>query len=111
MLAAEALRLLFSPVGKIGLAVLALVAWTAYQRADATADCRDAQLAKELAAANEALTRSAGIVEGAERRADDAQSALEKLGRDKDALLRELESKGSSCTLDPAVRERLRLIR
>lgn len=45
-------RFFFTPAGKFLAVILALVLWTMYHRADATADCRDKYAAEEIAEAN-----------------------------------------------------------
>lgn len=101
------LRVIWSPFGKIAVAVVALGLWTAYQRADATDDCVDAQLRAQLETANESLRKAASVARAA---AEEAAAALEDvsvLKGEKDALLEELERRGASCVLPDDVRERL----
>ena len=109
--ASAALRVLFSPVGKAALIVVAFAAWTAYQRHDATADCRSAQLQRELIASNEALKKAVEIGRAAELRAATATTEIAELERAKNELLNELSREGPQCILPDDVRERLLRIR
>lgn len=102
--------LLFGPGGRVFLVVLAFGAWTIYQRADATSDCKEAQVRVELEDANRALKEAAAISQRAEDRADQAAAALSQAERDKDELLQELQASGESCPLSDRAIERLRAI-
>lgn len=104
------LSIVLSPCGKWIAALLLLTAWTLYQRADATSDCKEAQLRVELEQANRALEEAAAISQRAEDRADKTAEALQQVERDKDALLRELQASGESCPLSDRAIERLRAI-
>lgn len=105
------LRTLLSPVGKAALIAVAFAAWTAYQRHDATSDCRSAQAQRELVAAKAALEKAVEIGQAAELRAADATAEIAELERAKNELLEDLRSTGQSCTLPDDVRERLLRIR
>jgi hypothetical protein len=108
MLAVSALlKIVMSPGGKLLAGVVALALWTAYQRNDATNDCRDEQLRVELQAANESLKKAANVAREAEQNAAEAIADLEELKGEKDALLAELDKQGASCVLSDDVRERL----
>jgi F0F1-type ATP synthase membrane subunit b/b' len=102
--------LLFGPGGRVLLAVLAFGAWTIYQRADATSDCKEAQVRVELEEANRRLEEAAAISQRAEDRANEAAEALQQAERDKDELLQELQASGESCPLSDRAIERLRAI-
>lgn len=102
--------LLFGPGGRVFLAVLAFGAWTIYQRADATSDCKEAQVRVELEEANRKLQEAAMISQRAQQRADDAAEELQQAEREKDELLVELQATGSTCPLSDSARERLRAI-
>ena len=104
------LSIVLSPGGRVFLAVLAFGAWTIYQRADATSDCKEAQVRVELEEANRKLQEAAAISRRAEDRADQAAAALLQAERDKDELLRELRASGESCPLSDRAIERLRAI-
>jgi len=111
MLAAKLFGFLFGPGGRILLAVLALTAWTIYQRADATSDCKEAQLRVELEEANRKLREAALIYQRAEARAKESADALEQVERQKDEILLELQASDTSCPLSDSAIERLRSIR
>ena len=104
------ISLLLGPGGKVFLAVLAFGAWTIYQRADATSDCREAQLRVELEEANRKLREAVAISQRAEQRAEQAATELERAEREKDELLVELQASGDTCPLSDSARERLRAI-
>ena len=105
------MSLLLGPGGRIILAVLAFAAWTIYQRADATSDCREAQFRVELQEANRKLKESAEITIRAEKRAQQSAEALVQAERQKDELLSELRASGETCLLPESTLERLRSIR
>lgn len=109
--ASAAFRVLLSPAGKAAMLVVAFAAWTAYQRHDATVDCRSAQLQKELQASNRALKDAVEIGKAAELRAAEATAELFELERAKDELLRDLHEQGQQCILPDDLRERLLRIR
>ena len=106
-----ALRVLLSPAGKVALIVVAFAAWTAYQRHDATVDCRSDQLRKELEASNRALKDAVEIGKAAELRAAEATAELAEMERAKDEILSDLREQGQQCILPDDVRERLLRIR
>lgn len=106
-----ALRFFFTPGGKVLLAVLAFVAWTAYQRADATSDCADTQVRVELEEAIRRLGEAERIAQAARDRANKSAVELEQMGTERDAILSELEARGQSCAIPPDLAERLRRIR
>lgn len=106
-----AVKLIFSPVGKVLLAVLAFVTWTAYQRADATADCRDEQLRQELEQANRMLVEAQRLASEASLRAARTAQELKLLEADRDSILSDMEARGASCPIPDDLRERLRAIR
>lgn len=106
-----ALRFFFTPGGKVLLAVLAFLAWTAYQRADATSDCKEAQVRVALEEANRRLGEAQRIAQAARDRADKSAAELEQMGTERDAILSELEARGQSCAIPADLAERLRAIR
>lgn len=111
MWVAKLLSIALGPSGKWIAAVLALTAWTVYQRADATSDCKEDQVRIELEAANRALQEAAAISRRAEERADRTAEALQEAERDKDELLQEIRATGQSCPLSDDAIERLQSIR
>lgn len=111
MWVASALKIITSPLGKGALLVLAFVGWTLYQRADATSDCKEAQLRVELEEANRKLLEAAAISRRAEERARLSATELQEAERQKDELLQELQSTGESCTLSDDAIKRLRAIK
>lgn len=105
------LKIVMSPGGKLLAGVVALALWTAYQRADATADCREEQIRIELAAANESLRKAALLARSAAESAAKAEAEVAKLRGEKDALLDEIDAQGATCALPADLRERLLEIR
>ena len=111
MLVGNILSMVFSPVGKIAMVVLAFVAWTGYQRMDATTDCREDQLRVELTEANRQLEAARGIADRARERADKTLEQLAERTEASDALITELRAADSSCVISDDVRKRLLDIR
>ena len=105
------LSILSGPVGRYALIGLAFLAWSAYQRADATADCQDDHLREELAESNRQLGIAQGIAAEARTRADGAQAAITELEGLAHELSTEIRESGDGCTLDPDIAERLRGLR
>lgn len=97
---------LLGPAGKVILLVLAFVAWTVYQRHDATRDCEDAQLRADLIETQRQLAIAEGIAKKARERADQTQIEIDEL----EAAYADLEaniSPGDGCSISPELRERL----
>ena len=115
MWAAEAFRLAFSPAGRVVLALLSLVLWTAYQRHDAAHDEIDrltAQFERDKAvevARQRAVALAA--VEAANQRARQAETKLLELQDAAESIKADLERAGAQCPLDDTLRDRLRAIR
>lgn len=99
---------LFSPAGKTLALVLAVLAWTAYSRHDATKDCQEAQLAAELKESQRQLVIANRIAEEARTRADQMATEIVEL---KDLADDIVQNPGSSCSLDDGDVERLLRIR
>lgn len=109
--ARTAFQFLFTPAGKIVLVVLAFLAWTAYQRMDATRNCKDEQARVQLEEANRKLVEAQRIAEAARARADRTDEELEQMGAERDAILSELETRGDVCVIPDDIRQRLRALR
>lgn len=109
--ARAAFQFLFTPSGKIILVVLAFLAWTAYQRMDATRNCKDEQARVQLEEANRKLIEAQRIAEAARARADRSDAEIEQMGAERDAILSELETRGDVCAIPDDLRQRLRAIR
>lgn len=90
---------------------LAFLAWTAYQRADATADCEADQLRAELTEAKRQLAVVNEIAENARLRADQAQVELQNAMEASNELQRTLDASGASCPIPDDVRDGLLRIR
>ena len=91
--------------------LLSLLAWTAYQRHDATLDERArVTLAYEAAKVVEIERQKAiglAAVVAAETRAKAAEAKIAEFQGLADALSTELKAAGKSCPLDDSVRKRL----
>lgn len=111
MLVAKAISFAFSPAGRIILIGLAFVAWTAYQRHDATADCEAEQLREELVEAQRQLGVSRQIAANARTRADTAEAELQTATEAQNELVKELETTGDACPIPDSIRKRLLDIR
>lgn len=109
--AKAALSFFMGPAGRIVLVVLAFLAWTAYQRMDATRNCKEEQARVQLEEANRKLVEAQRIAEEARARADRTDAELEQMGAERDAILSELESRGDVCVVPDDIRQRLRAIR
>lgn len=105
-----ALKFFFTPGGKVLLAVLAFVGWTAYQRIDATRNCKEDQVRVQLEEANRKLAEAQRIADAARARADRTDAEIEQMGAERDAILSELESRGDVCVVPDDLRQRLRAI-
>lgn len=110
-----AARLAFSffsgPAGKLLLLVLAFLAWGTYQRVDATSDCEEAELRRELQEAQRQAQIAEEIAEEARIRADQAEADTQKLKELADEVSSQIDTEGRGCAIDPDTRERLLEIR
>ena len=97
--------------GRTLVIILAFLAWTAYQRMDATRDCEASQLEEELAETRRRMELARRIADEAGTRADETEAALHALEEETDAIISELRSSGTSCVIPDDVRERLLRIR
>ena len=109
--AKAALSFFMGPAGRIVLVVLAFLAWTAYQRMDATRNCKDEQARVQLEEANRKLIEAQRIAEAARARADRSDAEIEEMGAERDAILSELETRGDVCVIPDDIRQRLRALR
>lgn len=98
------------PAGRVALIGLAFLAWGAYQRIDATSDCKEDELRRDLIEAQRQLEIAQGISENARSRADEAERKLETLEGLADEIRTDIESSGAGCVIDDATAERLRRI-
>lgn len=103
--------LLMGPGGKVLAIILAFAAWTAYQRIDATRDCKESEYLAQVEEANRQMQLSRNITEDAIARATETEEQLRQLREQTDALITDIKSSGSSCTISPDLRERLLRIR
>lgn len=111
MWAGKLLSFVLGPSGKWIIGVLLLTAWTLYQRADATSDCKEEQFRVELEAANRKLRDAEALSRRADDRAQKSAEALEEAERQQDELLQKLQSTNEFCPLSDDAIERLRAIR
>lgn len=109
--ARAAISFIASPAGRLMLIVLAFLAWGAYQRIDATADCEEAQLREELAESQRQLSIARQIATEARSRADEAEEDIAELKGLADALISEIQGSGGGCAIDSDTRDRLLRIR
>jgi type II secretory pathway component PulM len=101
-----------SPVGRALGVVLALCAWTTYQRIDAAADakasCQQDHFEALVAEKERQLAVVQEIAQDARERADRAESEMLELREAADAITSEL---GGSCDIPDDIRQRLRDIK
>lgn len=102
------LSFLGSPAGRLLLIALAFFAWGAYQRVDATADCKEDQVRQQLAEAQRQNAIAARIAAEARQRADAAEAEITRLERIADEIANDTDA---SCPISPADLERLQRIR
>lgn len=105
--ARAALSFIGSPAGRLLLIGLAFLAWGAYQRGDATADCKEAQLREELLESQRQLSIAQQIASDARERADTVEANITVLKGLADELTQEIEGTGRGCIVDADTRERL----
>lgn len=103
-------RAIMSPVGRSALVLVAFLAWTGYQRHDATQQaqesCKADALAEQLKNTNEQLKKANELSEAARVRADQTERELEALRSEQDAIAK--DAPDAACDrFDPATRERL----
>jgi hypothetical protein len=101
---------LSTQAGQLLLLGLAFIAWTSYQRFDATQDCQDEQLLADLAESNRQLQIANDIAAEARARADEVETAMTELRELADGLTEEI-AEGDGCAIDPDMADRLRAIR
>lgn len=101
---------LAGPGGRIGLIVLAFVAWTFYQRHDATSACEEAELTRELVETQRLLAVANELAAKARSRADETAAELQIIAGERDAILSEIEQSGDSCSIPDDLLDRLRAI-
>lgn len=107
MLAGSLVGFALGPSGRALGLVVALVAWTAYQRQDAASTARSEAAAQEAARFEAAVAEANRAAAEARARADRTEQELSELER-----LRDDAMQGSDgCTLSDADRDRLRAIR
>ena len=99
-----------SPVGRSAMVLVAFLAWTGYQRHDATrqaeALCESAALAEQLKTTNEQLRKANELSANARLRADRTERELEALRSEQDAISK--DAPDNACDrFDPATRQRL----
>lgn len=99
------LSLLSRPVGRYILLGMVFVAWGAYQRVDATEDCKERELRAQLEEQNRQLVAARKIAEQARLRAESSRREMAELRGIADGLVREIEEKGSGCFIDDNTRE------
>lgn len=102
---------MMGPGGKVLAIILAFTAWTAYQRMDATRDCKESVYLAQVEEANKQMAISREIANDAIARATETEEQLRQLEEQTDALIADIKSSGSSCTIPPDLRERLLRIR
>jgi predicted negative regulator of RcsB-dependent stress response len=100
-----------SPLGKVVVVVLALTAWTGYQRHQAATKAREAcqaeQLRKTIAEIERQRDAARSALEAAEARADSSDQELGKLKEEMNAIRVE----GTECVVPDSAIEQLRNIR
>lgn len=103
---------LTSPAGKVMLVVLAFVAWTVYQRLDATAACNAEHIAADQREAIRQTELAQNIARAATQRADEAEAESARMEIENDQLKALIESgEIASCDIPDDARERLLRIR
>lgn len=102
-------QFLFSPAGRVVLIALSFLAWGAYQRHDATKDCQEEELRRQLAESQRQLVIAQQIATEARRRADQRELEVEELRDLANEITEDVE--GSGCSIDDATVEQLRRIR
>lgn len=103
---------LTSPAGKVMLIVLAFVAWTVYQRVDATATCNAEHVAADQREALRQTELAQNIARAATERADEAEREAALMETENEQLKELIESgEISTCDISDDARERLLRIR
>ena len=111
MLVARIVSLVLGPGGRVFLVAFAFIAWTVYQRIDATSDYKKAQVHIDLEETNRKLEEAAAISQKAQLRVEQVVKELQQAEREKNAILSEIQASGGSCPLSDSVRKRLRDIK
>jgi hypothetical protein len=105
------LAFVLSPFGRVLALILALVAWTAYQRHDATVTERDRLTEINQAATAAEVARqtaaSAAAASAAQERADAAEVKAKELQEIANDLKAELSQTGVVCPIPDGLRKRL----
>lgn len=102
---------IFTPAGRIGLLVLALVSWTAYQRHDAAGTERARLMFAYQKATDEEVSRqaaaSSAAIAAADQRVEAAETKARELQDVADQLKAEVQKAGIVCPLSDDLRKRL----
>lgn len=106
MLAANLVTFLMGRSGKTLLVIVALVAWTAYQRHDAYSRCQEQTYLAQLEERERQLAEAEKVAQEAREMASIAQQEMQALEAERDAIL-EANASNPACSIGDDLRRRL----
>ena len=101
-----------SPSGRAAILFIAFLGWTAYQRADATSDAREALAGKVNTATrvehDRLLAAARKVADDARLRADVSDARATRIKGERDAIVSQINTiEGGDCDIPDDVRQRL----